>query len=128
MTKLILLEASFKHKNLLKIIGTTVKYHNNHQTITGFFNATPLHYAVKNGHLEISQMILKNVEKIDPKDYCGTTPLHYAAENGFLELCKSILDKVEEKNPENDFGDTPIDYANVNGHKEVVALINSYLF
>merc|ERR1719483_1071729 len=52
---------------------------------------TPLNLAVKEGHVEICQLMFKNVGINDMKNNEGLTPLHVAAKNGHFEICENIL-------------------------------------
>ena len=45
-----------------------------------------LHVAAQNGHLEVCQLIITNVEDKNPTNNHGLTPLHAAAEKGHLEI------------------------------------------
>ena len=60
---------------------------------------TPLYDAIKNGHDEISCMILDKIKDINPKDKKGSTPLHEAAKWGHSNIFKLIMDMVEDKHP-----------------------------
>ena len=63
-----------------------------------------MHYAARNGHSKVCQLILENVQEKHPKNYDGWTPLHWAAQNGHSELCQFILENVQENNPKNHDG------------------------
>lgn len=57
---------------------------------------TPFHLAAKNGHLEICQIIMANVEDKNPINHDGETPSQLAAYHGHfsvMELIKSALSK-----------------------------------
>jgi len=98
----------------------------NPETVAGL---TPLHYAAKNGHLEVYRFILEHLTDKIPGDMYGLTPLHFAAMRGQLEMCKLILEMVDNKNPRTPhalYGKwTPLDWAEENGHFEVCRLITS---
>ena len=81
---------------------------------------TPLHAAVKNGHFEISKLIIDIVEKKNPADDRGMTPLHYAAKIGNLEIFQLIVNLVEKMNPRNNAGETPLCLAAKNNHYEIL--------
>ena len=71
----------------------------------------PLHYAAKNGHLDICKLIYENINNKSQSDNFGQTPLHYAAENGHLDICKLIYENIDNKNPRDNSNKTPIDLA-----------------
>ena len=79
-------------------------------------NQTPLHYASKNGHIEVAQVLLSHGATVDMKDsrvssiecsflkllvcvvcvnYCNIiihqTPLHYASKHGHSEVVQVLL-------------------------------------
>ena len=70
---------------------------------------TPLHYAAKEGHLDVYKTISNLVEDKNPKDLEDFTPLHAAAMNFHKDLCEFIASKIQDKNPVDKDGDTPID-------------------
>ena len=67
---------------------------------------TPLHLAATNGHLEMYDYIMQQVDDKNPRDKDGTTPLHMAALNGHFSVCKLIRANVADKNPVNNQGET----------------------
>ena len=72
-------------------------------------------------HLEISRLIIENVDDKNPTDEDGGTPLHEAArlswKDGF-EIFRLIMGNVEDKNPVSVYGESPGDYARNMGHRE----------
>ena len=119
----VLHEALERFDNYVMIIRNMVS---NPETVAGL---TPLHYAAKNGHLEVYRFILEHLTDKNPGDMYGLTPLHFAAMRGQLEMCKLILEMVDNKNPRTPhalYGKwTPLDWAEENGHFEVCRLITS---
>ena len=63
------------------------------------FGDTPLLCAVKNGHLDICEYIIDNVEenKKNSANNIGYTPLHYAAMLKDLDIYKLIASNIEDK-------------------------------
>ena len=62
------------------------------------FGMTTLHYAAKNGYLNVCKLIAENVQEKNPKDFGGQTPLEMAEERGHssvVEYFKTLLDVVE---------------------------------
>ena len=63
------------------------------------FGMTTLHYAAKNGYLNVCKLIAENVQEKNPKDFGGQTPLEMAEEMGHssvAEYFQTLLDVVEE--------------------------------
>ena len=52
---------------------------------------TPLHFAAKNGNLELSRLIFKEAVENNPKTTVGITPHYLAAGNGHYEICKMFV-------------------------------------
>ena len=97
------------------------------------YYSTPLHYAIRNKHWLICELIIENIldknPTVNPHDQhistckSSNTLLHLAAEAGKLELCKLIVPKIEVKNPRKANGWTPLHFAAKNGHIEICRLI-----
>ena len=63
------------------------------------FGMTTLHYAAKNGYLNVCKLIAENVQEKNPKDFAGQTPLEMAEERGHssvVEYFQTLLNVVEE--------------------------------
>ena len=96
---------------------------------------TPLHYAARNGHWSICQLIIEyNVDNFNnpndnnPADNRGQTPLHLAAKNGHLTICELILENIEGISSGAQFTEdpsipTPLHMAAANGHTSVCQLL-----
>ena len=70
---------------------------------------TPLHRAAKQGHLEVSKILLENHfhgrHTRNARNHNGWTPLHSAAQAGNSEVCKILLEHNRvDKNPTNKTG------------------------
>ena len=59
---------------------------------TGWMEATPLHYAAKEGHTEVAKILLEKQAAIDPLDENECTPLHHAAQWGHTATVKLLLE------------------------------------
>ena len=95
----------------------------------GFPAWTPLHFAANNGHLEICQLIISNVDDKNPNaNWAGeASPYHLASEKGHLEVVKLFLETLTDKNPmdEPPKRGTPLHLAIENGHFEICQMIIS---
>ena len=63
------------------------------------YGMTTLHYAAKNGYLNVCKLIAENVQEKNPKDFGGETPLQMAENQGHtsvVEYFQTSLDVVEE--------------------------------
>ena len=85
---------------------------------------TPLHSAVKCGHLDICKFILENIqENKNPEDNFGFTPLHYAAILDNLEIFKFIVQNVENANPVKGSAISPFHCAQILGKRKVFKFV-----
>ena len=104
----------------------------------GFPAWTPLHFAANNGHLEICQLIMNNVDDKNPNaNWAGeASPYHLAAEKGHVEVCKLFLETLTDKNPMDNWEKigTPLHLAIEHGHFQILSVTenisthHSYLF
>lgn len=71
-------------------------------------NQTPLHIAVRKGHLGIVKYLVDCGASISVQDSTGKTPLHYAAMNGKTEIAQYLIENHANVNAQDSFGRTPI--------------------
>ncbi len=76
-----------------------------------FWEATPLHYAVHEGHKEVVELLIANGAVVNAKDHEEWTPLHFAAIKGLEEIAELLIANGADVNAKDDDGDTPLDYA-----------------
>jgi ankyrin repeat protein len=76
-----------------------------------FRGFTPLHRAVKKGHVLCVKMLLTRGSLISAQDNDGETPLHIAAKYAHNECVKALLEAHADINAENECEQTPLDYA-----------------
>ena len=74
-------------------------------------NDTPLHFAAKNGWLDICMLLWENCEEKNVPGLFGLTPLHLAAKHGHLDVYNFILGRLDEKEPLDIDGRSPIAFA-----------------
>ena len=63
------------------------------------FGMTTLHYAAKNGYLNVCKLIAENVQEKNPKDFGGQTPLEMAEVRGHssvVEYFQTLSNVVED--------------------------------
>ena len=100
-------------------------------TIKDKLGWTPFHWACKNGHFQIAELILQksiqlNIE-LDAKDVNSRTPLHLACIKGHLNIAEMILEKSVILNIDitatNLYGQTAYEEANINGHSKTAEML-----
>ena len=77
------------------------------------------------GYLEVCELIIKDLEKKNPRDQIsGATPLHHAAKRGHFEVCELFLKNVQnlEIYQQDRFGNTPFDNARNMGRENICDL------
>lgn len=57
------------------------------------FLSTPLHYAVKSGHLDVSKLLIAKGADLNAKNRDGWSPLHWAAYNGQIAAVELLVAK-----------------------------------
>ncbi|QQR49159.1 ankyrin repeat domain-containing protein [bacterium] len=79
-------------------------------------DATPLHYAAFNGHVECVKILLgeKDIFVNVHTKLCGSTPLHFAARNNHFEIVQLLLKKGASFNATDRDGFTPEERAEFN--------------
>ena len=65
---------------------------------------TPLHYAARNGHIEISHLLLQNGAEVNVRSMWGRTPLHYAASQGHIDILHLLVENGADLEAQDDDG------------------------
>ena len=85
---------------------------------------TPVHFAVRNGQLDIVKAIVTCFNNPNAGNDTGWTPIQLAAIDGHSEMIKLLAESSRTSNSEvMDSGITPIEMATRLGHQEVVKLL-----
>jgi ankyrin repeat protein len=85
---------------------------------------TPLHFAAKGGHEELTKwLLLEENVPIDPRDIFGYTPLHFAVCKGHLEIVEILLEKKAWPYFKNSRGLIPLEYAEETKNVKITALL-----
>ena len=88
---------------------------------------SPLHLAVRVGHLDIAKLLLKRGAQVDVLDPDDLTPLHNAAWNGNLEMTQLLLEAGADIEASTYDGDTPLKLAQNNDQAQVAEFIQAKL-
>ena len=82
-----------------------------------------LHLAVKNSHLYMVELLLKNGANVNIQDESENTALHYAASNGKKDFVALLIKHGADMNLTNIRKQKPLDYANQRGFNEISVMI-----
>lgn len=88
----------------------------------GYFNATPLHHAAKNGSLDILRMLLAAGADISIRDKDSETPLKYAARDDRCDAARLLIENGADIETRDYMGRTPLLEA-ANGGKVAVVKV-----
>lgn len=84
---------------------------------------TPLHYAVKGGHHELTKTLLTNGSDVNILNYDFEWPIHYAAHGGDEKLITLLIENDATVNVRNRIDWTPLFYSVLNGNERVVKVL-----
>lgn len=97
---------------------------------------TPLHWACRNGRIEVVELLISRGARVSAKNRGDDTPLHNAAQCGQLNVLKCLIRNKSQINAQNEHGNSPLHYACFNNYEEVakclvvegayIALCNKY--
>eukprot|EP01135_Chromosphaera_perkinsii_P002888 Nk52_evm43s229 gene=Nk52_evmTU43s229 len=79
--------------------------------LSDFEGWTPIHDAVKGGHIECAKELIRHGCDINVKEAEGNTPLHHAASEGFEDMVRLLLSNGAIVNISNNKEQTPLDIA-----------------
>jgi ankyrin repeat protein len=85
---------------------------------------TPLHFAVQEGHNELSEVLITKGPNVNAQDNFGLTPLHVAAVKGHKRIVEFLLAAGANVNARDNAGRTPLHYAAGAGHNYGTGVIN----
>ena len=87
---------------------------------------TPIHDAVRTGHLDILKFLVPLSENPNHPDIRGRTPIFKAAMFGYLDIVKFLVPLSENPNSPDNNGETPIEKARSQNHEHVVNFLENY--
>jgi len=82
-------------------------------------NFSPLHWACKEGHIKIVEMLLLRGARVNATNRGDDIPLHLAAAHGHRDIVLLLLRNKADVNFINEHGNTPLHYACFWGYKDV---------
>ena len=82
-----------------------------------------MHWAAKEGHLFIVQMLLNKGAKINSTNMGDDTCLHLAAAHGHQECVQFLLKHKPNVNAQNEHGNTPLHYACFHGYQSIAQFL-----
>ena len=97
---------------------TNINKHNE-----AFSNWTPLHYASKNGHLNIVKFLIATGAEIDTLSTNNVTPLLHACNQGHYSVINFLLNNGANINHQNIHKSTSLHYAVDGKHLKIVKLL-----
>ncbi|XP_034255089.1 integrin-linked protein kinase [Thrips palmi] len=72
---------------------------------------SPLHWAAKEGHYKIAELLIQRGARINATNRGDDTPLHLAAAHGHREIVHMLLRNKADINFTNEHGNSPLHYA-----------------
>jgi len=78
-----------------------------------------LHWASKEGHLSIVEMLLVRGARVNATNMGDDTSLHLAASHGHRQIVVKLLNRKADVNPSNEHGMTPLHYACFWGYEQI---------
>ncbi|CAK8671925.1 unnamed protein product [Clavelina lepadiformis] len=72
---------------------------------------SPLHWACREGHMHIVDILINRGARINAANMGDDTPLHNAAQMGHLDIVKKLIKNKSDVNAINEHGNTPLHYA-----------------
>ncbi|KAK9499652.1 hypothetical protein O3M35_002659 [Rhynocoris fuscipes] len=80
---------------------------------------SPLHWACKEGHIKIVELLMSRGARINATNRGDDTPLHLAAAHGHKEIVHLLLRNKADVNFTNEHGNTPLHYASFWGYQQI---------
>ncbi|XP_014245998.1 integrin-linked protein kinase [Cimex lectularius] len=80
---------------------------------------SPLHWACKEGHTNIVELLISRGARINATNMGDDTPLHLAAAHGHKDIVRVLLFNKADVNFSNEHGNTPLHYASFWGYQQL---------
>jgi ankyrin repeat protein len=90
-----------------------------------FVGSTPLHWATKNGHMQVFQALLDHGADMEVANNNGWNPLHMACCQGQLAVVNELLSRGANTEAKDSEGDTALHWASLKGHMAIVKALLS---
>ena len=89
--------------------------------------STPLHYAARKGHSEITRLVLQNGADVNVRSNGGSTPLHCSAWNGHVDILHLLVENGADLEAQDNDGWRALHFAVLNGNLPFIQeLISRY--
>ncbi|GMH35603.1 hypothetical protein BSKO_03471 [Bryopsis sp. KO-2023] len=85
--------------------------------------STPLHYAAREGHLDVVEKLIEAGSDVDAKDGQGWTPLIDAAQKGQVDVTKELLEAGSNIDAQDSDGRSSLHFAAANGRLNVAKIL-----
>ncbi|EGD72125.1 hypothetical protein PTSG_11551 [Salpingoeca rosetta] len=79
--------------------------------VGGELQATPLHWAIRQGHMRVVVLLVKGGANTAFKDAQGYNPLHVASQFGFMNIAAYLVARGADVNAKDNNGRTPLIWA-----------------
>ena len=90
------------------------------------WGATPLHFAARNGHKDVAELLVVKGAAMNTKDDDGRTPLHMVADIGHNGIAELLIAKGADVNAKDKNGRTPLDWAVAWDEPEIADLLRKH--
>ncbi len=85
--------------------------------------ASALFFAVQQGHLEVTKLLVKAGADLEVRNYVSQTPLYKAAAKGYTEVARVLIEAGAGLHNRGPYGTTPLWAAAISGHRDTVTML-----
>src|SRR5216684_352227 len=86
-------------------------------------NATPLHLASRNGHVDVARVLVKRGADLTAQNKSGETALHLASGRGHVDVARILVERGADPTVPNKSGETALHFASRRGHVDVARIL-----